>query len=253
MDPGGGGQLTGIGERFAVSGHVWPLPEGKPGSLPFWLKSVRFALGFTHLLAAIIWFGTIFYVHIVLRPRYAAGGLPKGELRIAWGAMAALALTGVPLTLIRFHRPSALLETWSGVLLLVKIGLFLALVLSAAFVTLVLSPRLRKARAEWQKKDGREGRPAFVKVGDKFYDLTKSPRWADGNHFKRHQAGEDLTEALKKAPHGPDKLEAFPSLPATGPDTHIGGPEIGKLYFLAYANLFAALGVIVIIALWRWG
>lgn len=253
LDPGGGGDLTVIGARFASGGHRWPMPEGATGERAGMLmNSVRFALGFTHLVAAIVWFGTIFYVHIVLRPRYAAGGLPKGEMKIAWMAIAALGLTGVLLTRLRFHEPAALLATRSGVLLLVKIGLYLTLLFSAAYVTLRLSPRLRKAKADWQGNDGLEGRPAWVRVGGRIYDLSASPKWAGGSHFKRHRAGEDLSEALKTAPHGPEKLSEFPSFEA-GAEILQSAADITRLYFLAYANLALAFGVILIIALWRWG
>lgn len=256
VDPGGGGGLTVTGKSYAAGGHRWPIPEaqaaGRTGRSGMVVNAVRFALGLTHLVAAIVWFGTIFYVHIVLRPRYAAGGLPKVEMKIAWMAIAALALTGVPLTRLRFHDPAALLETRSGVLLLVKIGLFVALLLSAAYVTLRLSPRLRKEKAAWQSNDGVDGRPSWVKVGDLFYDLTASPKWAGGSHFKRHRAGEDLTEALKAAPHGPEKLAGFPHHEA-GSVAQGGAADIARLYFLAYANLAMAFGVILIIALWRWG
>ena len=41
---------------------------------------VRLIIGYLHLLTAIAWFGTILYVHILLKPACAAKGLPKGEL-----------------------------------------------------------------------------------------------------------------------------------------------------------------------------
>lgn len=254
-DPSGGGPLTPTGEAYSVSGHRWPIPEAvKVRSLSPGMRWFRLGLGFLHLVTAVMWFGTIFYVHVVLRPKYALGGLPKAEMRIAWISVVLLAATGVPLTKLRFHHPSALLASQSGQLLLVKIGLFLFLVVAAAVATLYISPRLRRLRAGWQRNDGREGRPAWVKVGDRIYDLTASPRWKDGNHFRRHQAGHDLADALAGAPHGAEKLEAFPSRPVAGEE---GGraaePLVRVFYVMAYVNLFVALGVLVILALWRWG
>ena len=35
--------------------------------------------------------------------------------------------------------------------------------------------------------------------------------WKGGKHG-RHLAGMDLSSAIKQAPHGPDKLEAFPKV-----------------------------------------
>ncbi len=83
-DPSGGGPLTPTGEAFSSGGHRWPIPEDvKVRSLSRGLKLLRFGLGFLHLATAVMWFGTIFYVHVVLRPKYALGGLPKTEMRIA--------------------------------------------------------------------------------------------------------------------------------------------------------------------------
>lgn len=254
-DPAGGGPLTPTGEAYVAADRQWPIPEGAKGkALSPRTRALRLVLGFVHLVTAVVWLGTIFYVHLVLRPKYALGGLPKTEMRIAWGSIALLAATGVPLTRLRFHRAEALLETYSGNLLLVKIGLFVFLVVAAAVATLVISPRLRRLRAGWQTNDGRDGRPAWVKVGDVVYDVTGSSRWVQGNHFRRHQAGHDLTDALTGAPHGADKLEPFPTqaVPA-GPGPETGAPVVRIFYAMAYLNLFVALGVLFILALWRWG
>ncbi len=64
--------------------------------------------------------------------------------------------------------------------------------------------------AELAKFDGRGGQPAYVAVSGTIYDVTESPRWVDGNHEGAHQAGQDLTEALKSAPHVRAVIERFP-------------------------------------------
>ena len=252
LDPDGGGPLTYVGDAYAAHDYRWPTEAAPPAS-PAWRRPLQILLGLTHFLAAIAWFGTIFYVHIVLRPHYAKGGLPRTEMRIAWACMALLALTGVPLTLLRFGALGSLPHTASGRLLLVKIALYLFLVLAAAFVTRVLSPRLKELRAGWQQHDGREGRKAWVKVGEQLYDLTDSARWPEGSHFGRHQAGEDLTAALATAPHGPEKLTAFPAFSLVGGTLKIESTEVRVLYVMAYLNLAVAIGVVVVIAWWRWG
>lgn len=254
-DRSGGGPLTPTGEAFTAGGYAWPVPGGVGAQgRSSGVRVVRFLLGFLHLTTAVIWIGTIFYVHLVLRPKYALGGLPVTEMRIAWASIAVLAATGVPLTKLRFHHPSALLATHSGNLLLVKIGLFLFLVVSAACATLVVSPRLRRLRAGWQLNDGREGRPAWVRVGDRLYDVTASPRWKEGNHFRRHQAGQDLTDALAGAPHGPEKLLDFPLRRLAGEEGERSAePVVRVFYVMAYVNLAVALGVLVVLSLWRWG
>ncbi|WP_020675185.1 cytochrome b5 domain-containing protein [Geopsychrobacter electrodiphilus] len=59
---------------------------------------------------------------------------------------------------------------------------------------------------------GKNGQPAYVAVGGTVYDVSASPMWQDGLHANTHQAGCDLTEALKSAPHIGALIERFPSV-----------------------------------------
>jgi predicted heme/steroid binding protein len=63
---------------------------------------------------------------------------------------------------------------------------------------------------ELASHDGRDGRPAYVAVNGNIYDVSDSNRWKKGNHEGIHQAGQDLTEALKTAPHVRALIERFP-------------------------------------------
>lgn len=63
---------------------------------------------------------------------------------------------------------------------------------------------------ELSQFDGRAGQPAYVAVSGKIYDVSTSPLWQDGNHADAHQAGRDLTEELKSAPHVRAVIERFP-------------------------------------------
>lgn len=65
-------------------------------------------------------------------------------------------------------------------------------------------------REDLARHDGRDGRPAYVAVSGKIYDVTASPLWRDGDHQGAHQAGGDLTEELKGAPHVRAVIERFP-------------------------------------------
>lgn len=59
------------------------------------------------------------------------------------------------------------------------------------------------------KGNGEEGEATLVAVQGKVYDLSRSKKWINGRHMKRHQAGCDLTGDITAAPHGPEVLERF--------------------------------------------
>ena len=54
--------------------------------------------------------------------------------------------------------------------------------------------------------DGKDGAPSYVAVEGKVYDVSGSLKWKEGNHMRRHQAGNDLSADIKSAPHGLDVL-----------------------------------------------
>ncbi|MEM3551640.1 MAG: cytochrome b5 domain-containing protein [Candidatus Bathyarchaeia archaeon] len=63
---------------------------------------------------------------------------------------------------------------------------------------------------ELAKYDGKNGKPAYIAYKGKIFDVSTSFLWKDGKHQVLHEAGTDLTEALKQAPHGEDVLNRFP-------------------------------------------
>lgn len=65
-------------------------------------------------------------------------------------------------------------------------------------------------KEELASHDGRDGRPAYVAVSGTIYDVSNSSFWADGNHLGAHQAGHDMTEEIKQAPHVRAVVERFP-------------------------------------------
>ncbi len=79
--------------------------------------------------------------------------------------------------------------------------------------------------------------------------------WRDGNHLGKHHAGFDLTDFLKLAPHGEDRVHRLPvvgkllvqAAPGRKP------PHLKAFYFMTFLNLFLVLAVLLIIAVWRWG
>ncbi|MBF0472328.1 MAG: CopD family protein [Nitrospirae bacterium] len=231
-------------------------------------KVIRFCIGFIHTITAIVWFGAIVYVHILLKPAYVAkGGLPRGELRLAWVSMFILAITGTLLTIARVPSTYALLHTRFGNLLLIKIALFFIMVTTATLMTFIIGPRLKKRRnMDFQKDqisftpetlsnfDGKEGRGSYVAFKGTVYNFSASKKWKDGNHMKRHLAGNDLTAALEEAPHGEEMITAMPIVGVMNTsEVKLKKPLHERIfYFFAYFNLLIMFLIIFIISMWRW-
>jgi len=266
LDPGGGGELTVTGKTFSATLHAkTEQPTGLNIS-----KLFRLLIGYIHFVTAIFWFGTILYVHLVLKPAYAAGGLPRGELRVGIASMAIMGITGAILTCYRINSLDTLIHTRFGILLLAKISLYLVMVVSVIIVVTFIGPRLKAKMSKPRQPssppsgklspddlalcDGKEGQPAYFAFEGTIYDATASALWKNGVHMGRHNAGTDLTEALKLAPHGPDKIFAMKNI---GPLVAVGprklAPHERVFYFMAYMNLTIVLLIILILALWRWG
>jgi predicted heme/steroid binding protein len=262
-----GGALSETGLDFAASGYVWPPTKNGYRTLTPIKKPVRLFVGFLHMLAAFMWLGTILYVHIMLRPGYASKGLPKGEVFLGLAAMTIVGATGVLLTISRINSISILYETRWGVLLLLKMLIYITMILSAAIVVTVIGPRLRRTKKELPPPkdgvfdpatlaafDGKEGRQAFVAYNKKVYDVSSSRLWKEGSHMRLHAAGSDQTASLLKAPHGADKIEVFRCVGSYDPAKKVLKTPVQKaFYFVAYMNLALVFCVIFVIAIWRWG
>ena len=263
VDPSGGGELTAGGEAYlrerVASGDSVLVPSR-------FRHMIRFIAGFLHLFIAVLWFGTILYVHLLLKPSYAAHGLPRGELIVGWGSIVLIALTGIVLTAMRIRSVGDLFQTRFGVLLTVKIALYLVMVGTAVIVTFIVGPRLKRREGpvalgkkdmtadELASYDGKEGRPAFFAFDGRIYDATESPLWKNGSHAGRHLAGFDLSHALKQAPHG---IEKFGPTPVVGRLLEAGAAQRTPLhlkgfYFMAYLNLVLVAAILFIVAMWRW-
>lgn len=264
VDVIGGGQLTPAGDRFIADLKA----KGRHRQLTPIQHVVRLVVGYLHMLAAIVWFGTIMYVHILLKPAYASKGLPKGELRLGWISMIVIAVTGTLLTVARMPSFEAFYTTRFGILLSVKIFLFLIMLSSALVVTISIGPRLRKklrspvaalvsndvTPEQLSHFDGREGRPAYIAYKGIVYDVTNSRLWKNGSHMVKHHAGSDLTDALATAPHREDKVLAMPQVGMLSPEgAKPRQPFHERLfYFFAYMNLALVFIILFVISLWRW-
>jgi predicted heme/steroid binding protein/uncharacterized membrane protein len=65
---------------------------------------------------------------------------------------------------------------------------------------------------ELQEFKGTAGQPAYILYEGRVIDVSASKRWPDGHHMATHRAGQDLTDEIKAAPHGPEVLERFPQV-----------------------------------------
>jgi predicted heme/steroid binding protein len=269
LSDSGGGGLTPVGEAYEEDPSSWRPQVKMARKAPIVFRFMHFLILYLHIFFGIIWVGTILYVHLVLKPQYALGGLPRSELRLAWISMPVIAVTGVLLTAYRLKAAPGLFQTDFGKLLLGKMGTFTLMLISAVFVTLFVGPRLRKiaegqahtgsveAKTEYTPEElygfnGEEGRKILVAVDGDIWDLSSSPLWRNGLHAGRHKAGKDLTEYLKGAPHEQDVLSRFERAGKLTTATTRTPPIVRIFTINAYFNLIGCFLIILFIALWRW-
>ena len=97
-------------------------------------------------------------------------------------------------------------------------------------------------REELAQNDGRDGRKAYVAVNGTIYDFSESTMWAGGDHQGAHQAGQDLTDELKDAPHVRAVIERFPvvdKLEQSAPAP--ASPGSGKVAFIVVGTIALAI------------
>jgi len=275
----GGGELTQAGEAYMTFLELAPKevgtgPDGggetqqQQDTGPLVGRIVRLAVAYVHVFTGLFWFGTILYVHIVFKPAYAARGLPPAEVKVGLISIAIMGVTGAALTIFRVPSPAFFLQTRFGVLLMIKIGIYLTMVVSALIAVLLIGPRLRKRNAAPRDStpsgtftaeqlaafDGTDGGSAYVAYDGGVYDVTASRSWLRGSHLSKHQAGRDLTAMLAQAPHTKDRILMMPRVGSlAAPDeTAKRSPTERMFYFMAYFNLVNVGLVILVLVLWRW-
>jgi predicted heme/steroid binding protein len=270
LDSSGGSELTKAGKDFLRSltketkdEDIIVFTQGRKGVSHY----IRFLAGFLHIITAIFWFGTILYVHLILKPAYAVHGLPRELVRVGLFSMLIMGITGTILTIYRIPSISFFYETRFGILLLIKIALFLIMACTALYVVIFLSAKLRKMHHENHSRlkgdftvddliyfDGTRRCKTYVGYKGKIYDMSSSKFWKNGVHFQRHKAGIDLTEMLKNAPHGEDKIFDMPMIGKLAHSRMKKGLVRHEkvFYFMAYLNLIFVILIILILALWRW-
>ena len=281
-----GGQLRTAGFAYIRNGYRYPVSQSvlsKAEALQRPLhKTLRFAVGYLHLLAGVIFFGAIFYIHIFVRPTRLTGGLPRAERILGLSCMVVLSVTGVYLAWARMDRWEQFWNNSFGLMLSIKIGLFALMVAIGLLAVTVVHRKMRTASREplpaatgdrlsparlasgdggaltaafLAAGDGTDGRPALIACDGKVYDVSASGRWKDGRHFGKHQAGMDLTAALAGAPHGPEVLEKVVcrgDLTAGGPGPAAASGVQRIFVVMAYTNLVLIFFILACISVWRW-
>ncbi|MDY6952561.1 MAG: multiheme c-type cytochrome [Thermodesulfobacteriota bacterium] len=272
---GTGGSLKVAGFAYIRNGYQYPISERilkKAESLQKPLhKSIRFVIGYIHLLAAVIFFGAIFYIHIFVKPMRLRSGIPRAERILGVSCMLTLTLSGVYLTWVRMDKWEQFINNTFGLMLLIKILLFVVMVaVGVTAITVIHRGMKLESQTTVQSDDGSEeitrtslghfdgsaGRPAYVVYENKVYDVSDSAKWEGGRHFGKHTAGEDLTEAMQGAPHGPEMLDNVKYVqPISGERGESGkvGAHQRIFVIMAYANLVIIFLILGCISIWRWG
>ncbi len=262
LDPAGGGELTAAGEAYLAEA----LAAGEVETLAPGSRIFRFFVGYLHIIFAVLWFGTILYVHIVLKPSYAEKGLPRGEKMVGILSFWVVGITGLILSSYRIESWQTLFDSRFGILLTIKVALYLTMLISAILVIKIIGPRLARRDSKehvsgqpfneqtLQNFNGKDGRPCYFAYRGKVYDASDSKLWPAGEHMRRHDSGRDLTDELSLAPHDNAVMER---LSVVG--DYVAGEATGKntptkvFFFIAYMNLGIVFLILFIIALWRWG
>jgi predicted heme/steroid binding protein len=269
-----GGGLKTAGIAYIKNGYNYPVPlsilEKAEKVQTSFHKTLRFIIGYLHILAAFILVGAIFYIHIFVKPSQITGGLPKGERILGLSCLITITITGIYLTWFRIDRFGHFFDNPFGRILFIKILLFALMLLFAitavTFVHRQMKNESKEAKIEIDSGkvtfeniknfDGSAGSPAYIVNDKKVYDVSESVKWKNGRHFGKHSAGTDLTEALKGAPHGLEVLEKVKFISeikdALKEPEKMSGTR--KLFvFMAYSNMVIILLIIFCLGVWRWG
>lgn len=102
---------------------------------------------------------------------------------------------------------------------------------------------------ELSNYNGRDGKAAYVAVSGVVYDVSNSKLWSAGNHEGAHQAGQDLTEELKTAPHVRSVIERFPVVGQL--KAAVAEEKPGKKLSMVPLFAVAAIGIILLVVLLR--
>ena len=140
-----GGAIKTAGIAYIKNGYQYPIPlhiiKKAVKVQSAFHKTVRFIIGYLHILAAFILVGAIFYIHIFIKPSQITGGIPKGERILGISCLITLTITGIYLTWFRIDRFGHFFDNPFGRILFIKILLFILMLAFA--VTANASMRIK--------------------------------------------------------------------------------------------------------------
>jgi predicted heme/steroid binding protein len=257
------GELNDVGKTFSIN-HQWPPVEVSSKK-----RIIVSLVGFIHMLAGMILVGSMVFVHIIHTPSaLAVSGVPKNELKLGWTSLTFIAVSGIYLTINRFHDLEGLLNADSGRLVLGKIFLFSIMVTFASLLTFVINKKLKSSMhqhplvedidsemtlEELEKFDGSSDE-TFIAYAGVVFDVSNSRLWKGGLHMRKHNAGTDLTQVLREAPHGPQVLDAFQAVSRIKQEKEkISGNWVVRIFkAAAVINFICALVTVLLSALIAW-
>jgi predicted heme/steroid binding protein len=103
-------------------------------------------------------------------------------------------------------RLEILMRYGVGSIVLISIALVIIVIITALTVFAQETMNRRFTPEELALYNGTKGRPAYVAVEGKIYDVSESQYWKNGVHQNIHHAGVDLTVELHASPHGKEVL-----------------------------------------------
>jgi len=70
-----------------------------------------------------------------------------------------------------------------------------------------LTQERKITQTELAENNGKNGKPAYIALKGKVYDVSNSVFWMEGDHMGSHEAGKDLTSEIELAPHAEDVMK----------------------------------------------
>jgi uncharacterized membrane protein len=85
-------------------------------------RLLKTILGFLHIIFGLVWFGSIVYVHLIIKPQSLNGGMPKSEKLPGRICIVMVGQTDIGLALLKVQAPHERWTTSFGVIWIIKVS-----------------------------------------------------------------------------------------------------------------------------------